>query len=68
MGFESINQPKQVNIEDYADVTQENGEYYFKNGSKVIEQDGKLYVNEGTEAEPSLTELMKKDEPIISSS
>ncbi len=72
MGFESFNQtpqeqPKEVNIENYKDVTEENGEY-FKNGVKLVEQDGLLYVNEGTETEPSLTRLMREDESIISSS
>lgn len=72
MGFESFNQasqeqPKEVSIENYKDVVEENGEY-FKDGVKLVEQDGELYVNEGTEVDPSLTQLMKKDEPIISSS
>jgi hypothetical protein len=72
MGFESFNQasqeqPKEAQVENYKDVTQENGEY-FKDGVKLVEQDGELYVNEGTEAEPSLTRLLKEDESIISSS
>ncbi len=66
MGFESFNQPKKVSVENYKDVVQENGEY-SKNGVKLIEKDGELYVNEGTETEPSLTLLQREDEPTISS-